>query len=68
LDQLEEFAETDLRVVIQVADDKSARRLLLLLREQGYAAHPERSAFSDMEIVVTRKVQDGDRSEKSTKI
>jgi len=60
LKDLQQFANVEVRVVIQLSDDISVGRVLSCVQHLGYAAHPERSAFSDFEVVITGKVADGD--------
>jgi hypothetical protein len=55
-----DFAEVDFRIVAEVPDNRTASDVQLFAANQGFAAHPERSAFSEIEVVITEKVWDGD--------
>ncbi len=59
-ERLGDLAEGEFRIVVQVPDHAKASDVQLLASELGYAAHPECSAYSDVEVVITEKVWDGD--------
>jgi len=50
--------KSPVRLTIELSDEE-IKRLMPTLKHLGYIAHPESSAYSDSELVITGKVKDG---------